>query len=167
MASSMLANSRLLFYASRRLPRSTPELQFVRVRQQQPQQQPQQQQQQRRLAGHSKWANIRHKKGKEDKARAAIHGKASRAIYGAAKECGGDLSNLRLQSCIGRAKSVQLPKNRIEEVRIMQDMELSVSIFNRFSNLQYVLCFSTRPLPRQRPNRLRNKIWSICDLMQS
>lgn len=42
-------------------------------------------------------------------------GKASLAITAAAKECGGDLSNLRLQSAISHAKSVQLSKDRIEE----------------------------------------------------
>jgi transcriptional/translational regulatory protein YebC/TACO1 len=42
-------------------------------------------------------------------------GKASRAITAAAKDCGGDLSNLRLQSALSHAKSVQLAKDRIEE----------------------------------------------------
>ena len=69
----------------------------------------------RHFAGHSKWSNIRHKKGAKDKARASILGKASRAIAAASKACGGDLTNLRLQSCIAHAKAVQLPKDRIEE----------------------------------------------------
>jgi YebC/PmpR family DNA-binding regulatory protein len=69
----------------------------------------------RRWAGHSKWANIRHKKGAKDKVRAAILGKASLGIMAASKACSGDLSNLRLQSAIAHAKSVQLPKDRIED----------------------------------------------------
>jgi YebC/PmpR family DNA-binding regulatory protein len=69
----------------------------------------------RHFSGHSKWSNIRHKKGAKDKARAAILGKASRAIAAASRDCGGDLTNLRLQSAISHAKAVQLPKNRIEE----------------------------------------------------
>ena len=67
------------------------------------------------MAGHSKWANIRHKKGAKDKARAAALGKASTAIIAASKACNGDMSNLRLQSAIAHAKSVQLPKDRIED----------------------------------------------------
>lgn len=67
------------------------------------------------MAGHSKWANIRHKKGAKDKTRAAILGKASLSIIATSKACGGDMSNLRLQSAIAHAKSVQLPKDRIED----------------------------------------------------
>lgn len=67
------------------------------------------------LAGHNKWSKIRHKKGANDKKKAALMGKASQAITAAAKDCGGDLSNLRLQSAISHAKSVQLTKDRIEE----------------------------------------------------
>jgi YebC/PmpR family DNA-binding regulatory protein len=67
------------------------------------------------LAGHSKWANIRHRKGAKDLARGAILGKASLGIMAASKACGGDLANLRLQSAIAHAKSVQLPKDRIDD----------------------------------------------------
>eukprot|EP00934_Nitzschia_sp_Nitz4_P007341 Nitzschia sp. Nitz4//scaffold120_size68122//16446//17228//NITZ4_006039-RA/size68122-processed-gene-0.46-mRNA-1//-1//CDS//3329534263//7331//frame0 len=67
------------------------------------------------MAGHSKWANIRHKKGAKDKARAAILGKASLGITAASKACGGDMTNLRLQSAVAHAKSVQLPKDRIDD----------------------------------------------------
>lgn len=69
----------------------------------------------RGFAGHNKWSKIRHKKGANDKKKAAVMGKASLAITAAAKECGGDLSNMRLQSAISHAKSVQLTKDRIEE----------------------------------------------------
>ncbi len=69
----------------------------------------------RGMAGHSKWANIRHKNGAKDKARGAILGKASVGVIAASRACGGDLSNLRLQSAIAHAKSVQLPKDRIED----------------------------------------------------
>lgn len=69
----------------------------------------------RAFAGHSKWANIRHRKGAKDKARAAILGKASLGVMAASKACGGDLSNLRLQSAITHAKAVQLPRDRLED----------------------------------------------------
>jgi YebC/PmpR family DNA-binding regulatory protein len=69
----------------------------------------------RTLAGHNKWSKIRHKKGAKDAARAGILGKASRAITAASRDCNGDLTNLRLQSAIQHGKSVQLPKDRIQD----------------------------------------------------
>lgn len=69
----------------------------------------------RGFAGHNKWSKIRHKKGANDKKKAALMGKASLAITAAAKECGGDMDNMKLQSAISHAKSVQLTKDRIEE----------------------------------------------------
>lgn len=69
----------------------------------------------RGLAGHNKWSKIRHKKGAKDKARASLLGKASKAITAAALDCGGDTTNMRLQSAIQHAKSVQLPKDRIDD----------------------------------------------------
>jgi YebC/PmpR family DNA-binding regulatory protein len=69
----------------------------------------------RMFAGHNKWSKIRHKKGAKDAARAGILGKASRAITAASRDCNGDHTNLRLQSAIQHAKSVQLPKERIQD----------------------------------------------------
>lgn len=69
----------------------------------------------RGLAGHNKWSKIRHKKGAKDKARASLLGKASKAITAAALDCGGDVTNMKLQSAIQHAKSVQLPKDRIDD----------------------------------------------------
>jgi YebC/PmpR family DNA-binding regulatory protein len=69
----------------------------------------------RSMAGHNKWSKIRHKKGAKDRAKAATFGKAARSISAASKDCNGDLSNLRLQSAIQHAKSIQLPKDRIED----------------------------------------------------
>ncbi|KAL3941709.1 MAG: hypothetical protein SGBAC_003989 [Bacillariaceae sp.] len=69
----------------------------------------------RGFAGHNKWSKIRHKKGANDKKKAAVMGKASLSITAAAKECGGDMDNMKLQSAISHAKSVQLTKDRIEE----------------------------------------------------
>ena len=67
------------------------------------------------MAGHNKWSKIRHKKGANDRARASLFGKAARAIAAASKDCQGDRSNIRLQSAIQHAKSIQLPKDRIED----------------------------------------------------
>lgn len=73
------------------------------------------QQQQRFMAGHNKWSKIKRKKGVKDQARSTGFSKASKAITSEARACNGDLSNLQLQSAIARAKSIQLPKARIQD----------------------------------------------------
>ena len=67
------------------------------------------------MAGHSKWANIKHKKAKEDKKRAKIFNKHLREISVAAREGGGDPEmNPRLDTAIENAKSDNVPKDNIE-----------------------------------------------------
>lgn len=67
------------------------------------------------MSGHSKWANIRHKKAKEDSKRAKVFTKSIKEITIAAREGGGDPSgNPRLALAIDNAKSVNLPKDTIE-----------------------------------------------------
>ncbi|MEX1011011.1 MAG: YebC/PmpR family DNA-binding transcriptional regulator [Balneolaceae bacterium] len=67
------------------------------------------------MAGHSKWANIKHKKAREDAKRAKAFTRHIREITVAAREGGGDPSgNPRLSLAIDNAKSVNLPKDNIE-----------------------------------------------------
>ncbi|MEX0594289.1 MAG: YebC/PmpR family DNA-binding transcriptional regulator [Balneolaceae bacterium] len=67
------------------------------------------------MAGHSKWANIRHKKAKEDAKRAKAFTKHIREITVAAREGGGDpATNPRLALAVDNAKGVNLPKDNIE-----------------------------------------------------
>lgn len=67
------------------------------------------------MAGHSKWANIKHKKAKEDAKRAKAFTKHIREITVAAREGGGDPgTNPRLSLAIENAKGVNLPKDNIE-----------------------------------------------------
>lgn len=67
------------------------------------------------MAGHSKWANIKHKKAREDKKRAKIFNKHLREISVAAREGGGDPDmNARLDTAIENAKSDNVPKDNIE-----------------------------------------------------
>jgi YebC/PmpR family DNA-binding regulatory protein len=68
-----------------------------------------------RWAGHNKWSKIRHKKGAKDMNRAKLFAKATKAIRVASRNCGGDLENLNLQSAVQAAKSLQVPKDRIED----------------------------------------------------
>ena len=67
------------------------------------------------MAGHSKWANIQHRKGAQDKKRAGLFAKLAKEIYVAAKMGGGDIdSNPRLRLAITTARGQSMPKDNIE-----------------------------------------------------
>ena len=67
------------------------------------------------MAGHSKWANIKHRKGRQDAKRGKMFTKATRELMLAAKLGGGDPDmNPRLRMAIDSAKSINLPKDKIE-----------------------------------------------------
>jgi YebC/PmpR family DNA-binding regulatory protein len=66
------------------------------------------------MAGHSKWANIQHRKGRVDAQRGKLWSKLSKAIIVAAKSGGGDPeANIRLRKAIDDAKAVSMPKDNI------------------------------------------------------
>ena len=66
------------------------------------------------MSGHSKWANIKHRKAAQDAKRGNLFQKLVRAIIVAAKEGGGDPSmNMRLKTAIERAKAVSVPTENI------------------------------------------------------
>lgn len=67
------------------------------------------------MAGHSKWANIQHRKGAQDKKRGKLFTKLIREITIAAKMGGSDLeANPRLRLAVDKAKSQSMPKDNIE-----------------------------------------------------
>ncbi len=67
------------------------------------------------MAGHSKWANIQHRKGAQDKKRAKVFTKLIREITVAARMGGGDmLANPRLRLAVDKAKAQSMPKDNIE-----------------------------------------------------
>src|ERR671939_1851356 len=67
------------------------------------------------MAGHSKWAGIKHKKAIVDARRGKLFTKLARAITVAAKEGGGDPEgNPALQLAIQKAKDASMPKDNIE-----------------------------------------------------
>jgi YebC/PmpR family DNA-binding regulatory protein len=67
------------------------------------------------MSGHSKWASIKHSKGKADKQRSKIFSKLSKEISVAAKLGDKDPDmNPRLRSAIQAAKSANMPKDNIE-----------------------------------------------------
>ena len=68
------------------------------------------------MAGHSKWANIKHRKSRQDAVRGKIWSKCSRAIIVAAKNGGSDpTTNLSLRYALEEARSSNMPKDTIEK----------------------------------------------------
>lgn len=67
------------------------------------------------MAGHSKWANIKHRKGRQDAKRGKLFAKLIKMIEVAARTGGGDLaSNPTLASAVQKAKDASVPKDNIE-----------------------------------------------------
>ncbi|HET7836226.1 MAG TPA: YebC/PmpR family DNA-binding transcriptional regulator [Variovorax sp.] len=67
------------------------------------------------MAGHSKWANIQHRKGRQDEKRGKLWTRAIREIMVAARTGGGDLGgNPRLRLAVEKAKAVNLPIDTIK-----------------------------------------------------
>ncbi len=67
------------------------------------------------MAGHSKWANIQHRKGRQDEKRGKIWTRIIREITVAARAGGGDPSaNPRLRLAIDKAKAANMPSDRVK-----------------------------------------------------
>jgi YebC/PmpR family DNA-binding regulatory protein len=67
------------------------------------------------MAGHSKWANIQHRKGRQDEKRGKIWTRVIREIMVAARLGGGDLAtNPRLRLAVDRAKAANLPADTVK-----------------------------------------------------
>jgi len=67
------------------------------------------------MAGHSKWANIQHRKSRQDAKRSKVFTRMIREISVAAREGGGDAdANPRLRLALERANAVNVPKDNIE-----------------------------------------------------
>lgn len=67
------------------------------------------------MAGHSKWANIKHRKGAQDKKRAKIFTRIIKEITIAARDGGGEIdTNPALRLAVQNAKGANMPKDTIE-----------------------------------------------------
>ena len=67
------------------------------------------------MAGHSKWANIQHRKGRQDEKRGKVWTRIIREITVAARQGGADVSaNPRLRLAIERARASNMPADRIK-----------------------------------------------------
>ncbi|UWD33905.1 YebC/PmpR family DNA-binding transcriptional regulator [Mesomycoplasma molare] len=68
------------------------------------------------MAGHSKWANIKHRKGAQDAIRGKIFAKFSKEIMVAAAKGGGDIdTNPALRMVVSKARAKSMPKANIEK----------------------------------------------------
>ncbi|MGB9358790.1 MAG: YebC/PmpR family DNA-binding transcriptional regulator [Acidimicrobiia bacterium] len=67
------------------------------------------------MAGHSKWANIKHRKGRQDAKRGKLFAKLIKGIEAAARAGGSDLDgNPALVTAVQKAKDASVPKDNIE-----------------------------------------------------
>ena len=67
------------------------------------------------MAGHSKWANIKHRKGKADAIKGKLFSRATKEIISAVKQGGPDpKSNIKLRIAIQKARAANLPNENIE-----------------------------------------------------
>jgi YebC/PmpR family DNA-binding regulatory protein len=67
------------------------------------------------MAGHSKWANIQHRKGRQDEKRGKVWTRVIREIMVAARTGGGDLNaNPRLRLAVDKAKAANMPADTVK-----------------------------------------------------
>jgi YebC/PmpR family DNA-binding regulatory protein len=86
------------------------------------------------MAGHSHWAGIKHKKGKQDKERSKIFAKLSREITVAAKLGAKDpTSNPRLRAAIQASREANMPKENISRAISKSEMDIN----KNYENLRY------------------------------
>ena len=68
------------------------------------------------MAGHSKWANIQHRKGRQDEKRGKVWTQVIREITVAARQGGGDLGmNPRLRLAVEKAKAANMPADTVKK----------------------------------------------------
>ncbi len=67
------------------------------------------------MAGHSKWANIQHRKGRQDEKRGKVWTRVIREIMVAARQGGGDITaNPRLRLAVEKAKAANMPADTVK-----------------------------------------------------
>jgi YebC/PmpR family DNA-binding regulatory protein len=85
------------------------------------------------MAGHSKWANIKHRKGRQDAKRGKLFGKLAKAIEVAARNGGGNPDfNPTLATAIDKAKSASMPNDNIDRAVKRGTGEVEGSVYEEF-----------------------------------
>ncbi len=78
------------------------------------------------MSGHNKWSSIKHKKGAEDAKRSRVFSKYSKLISIAARDNSDFDSNANLKSVIDQARSVNMPKDKIEKaIKCSSDKDIA------------------------------------------
>jgi YebC/PmpR family DNA-binding regulatory protein len=85
------------------------------------------------MAGHSKWANIKHRKGRQDAKRGKLFGKLAKAIEVAAREGGGNVDfNPTLATAVDKAKAASMPNDNIERAIKRGTGEVEGAVYEEF-----------------------------------
>lgn len=85
------------------------------------------------MAGHSKWANIKHRKGRQDAARGKLFAKLAKAIEASARQGGGDPAmNPTLATAIAKAKAASMPNDNIDRAVKRGTGEVEGSVYEEF-----------------------------------
>ncbi|MGH3650523.1 MAG: YebC/PmpR family DNA-binding transcriptional regulator [Acidimicrobiia bacterium] len=85
------------------------------------------------MSGHSKWANIKHRKGRQDAARGKLFGKLAKAIEVAAREGGGSVEfNPTLATAVDKAKTASMPNDNIERAIKRGTGEVEGAIYEEY-----------------------------------
>lgn len=96
------------------------------------------------MSGHSKWANIKHKKGKADAARGQITTKIGREITIAVRMGGPDpTGNMKLKLALSKAKANNVPKDNIQRAiqkgRVLQMLPIMRKLLTKVMVLLVLL----------------------------
>ena len=87
-----------------------------------------------RMAGHSKWANIKHRKARMDAKRGAVFTQIVKKISSAARRGGGDLeTNSELRLFVQKAKAANMPNDNIERAILKATGQLEGITYNDFT----------------------------------
>lgn len=85
------------------------------------------------MAGHSKWANIKHRKGRQDAKRGQLFGKLAKAIEVAAREGGGNIDfNPTLATAVEKAKAADMPNDNIDRAIKRGTGEVEGAVYEDF-----------------------------------
>lgn len=85
------------------------------------------------MAGHSKWANIKHRKGRQDAKRGQLFAKLAKAIEVAAREGGGNVEfNPTLATAVDKAKAADMPNDNIDRAIKRGTGEVEGAVYEEF-----------------------------------
>ena len=86
------------------------------------------------MSGHSKWNNIKNRKGKQDAAKGKIFTKMAKLIAVAAREGGGDPEmNSKLREAVAKAKAANMPNDNIDRAIKKGSGELGDAVFEEIT----------------------------------